>query len=120
MLKQALQAYTKTADYGVQEFATQANFNIGEIYTRLSQDLMRSQRPKNLSALETEQYVVLLEEQAFPFEEEAIEIHETNAQRSWSGVYDNWVKASFRSLAKLMPGRYNKSERKKAYSDAIQ
>lgn len=120
VLKQALQAYTKTADYGVQEFATQANFNIGEIYTRLSQDLLRSQRPKNLSALETEQYVVLLEEQAFPFEEEAIEIHETNAQRSWSGVYDNWVKASFRSLAKLMPGRYNKSERKKAYNDAIQ
>ena len=120
VLKKALQAYTDTADYGVQEFATQANYNIGEIYTRLSQDLMRSQRPKNLSALEQEQYEVLLEEQAYPFEEEAIEIHETNAQRSWSGVYDDWVKASFRSLRKLMPGRYDKSERKRAYSDAIQ
>ncbi len=120
VLKEALQAYEKTADYGVQEFATQANYNIGEIYTRLSQDLMNSQRPKNLSALENEQYEILLEEQAFPFEEEAIEIHETNIQRSWSGVYDNWVKASFRSLAKLMPGRYSKLERKRAYSDAIQ
>ncbi|MGI9286212.1 MAG: tetratricopeptide repeat protein [Pseudomonadales bacterium] len=120
VLKKALQAYTKTADYGVQEFATQANYNIGEIYTRLSQDLMRSQRPKKLSALEQEQYEVLLEEQAYPFEEEAIEIHETNAQRSWSGVYDSWVKASFRSLGKLVPGRYNKLERKRAYSDAIQ
>lgn len=120
VLKKALQAYTETADYGVQEFATQANYNIGEIYTRLSQDLLRSQRPKNLSALEQEQYEILLEEQAFPFEEEAIEIHETNAQRSWSGVYDNWVKASFRSLSKLMPGRYDKPEKKRAYSNAIQ
>ena len=57
-----------------------------------------------------EQYDVLLEEQAFPFEEKAIELHETNAQRTGDGVYDEWVQRSFDVLAKLKPARYAKAE----------
>lgn len=57
-----------------------------------------------------EQYDVLLEEQAFPFEEKAIELHETNAQRTGDGVYDQWVQRSFDVLAKLKPARYAKTE----------
>ena len=53
-----------------------------------------------------EQYDVLLEEQAFPFEEKAIELHEANAQRTGDGVYDEWVQRSFDVLAKLKPARY--------------
>ena len=112
--KKALQAslarYEEAAAYEVQEFATRATFNIGEIYAQLSQDLMNSERPPKMNELELEQYEVLLEEQAFPFEEQSIEIHETNAQRSWVGIYDEWVQRSFESLARLMPGRYNKQE----------
>ena len=37
---------------------------------------------RNLKKLELEQYNVLLEEQAFPFEEQAIKLHETNAART--------------------------------------
>jgi hypothetical protein len=37
-------------------------------------------------------------------------VHEVNIQRSWRGVYDDWVKQSFVSLGKLMPGRYDKPE----------
>lgn len=112
--KKALQAslarYEEAAAFEVQEFATRATYNIGEIYAQLSQDLMNSERPSRMNDLELEQYEVLLEEQAFPFEEQSIEIHETNAQRSWVGIYDEWVQRSFESLARLMPGRYNKQE----------
>ena len=71
---------------------------------------MASDRPVKLSALEQEQYDILLEEQAYPFEEKAIEIHQQNAQRSHLGTYDLWVKNSFASLSQLVPGRYNKHE----------
>lgn len=108
---QALIAYQATADYGVAPFASRATYRIGEIYANLSKELMNSERPKGLDELELEQYEILLEEQAYPFEESAIEIHEVNAQRSWHGDYDEWIQHSFRSLSKLHPVRYNKPPR---------
>lgn len=110
-LEATIKSYEKTLGYGIQTFTTQANFRIGEIYATLSRDLMDSQRPKGLSELELEQYDILLEEQALPFEDQAIAIHAANSERSWTGTYDDWVKQSFRALAKLLPGRYQKPEK---------
>lgn len=109
-LEKALKAQEQVVSYGIAEFATKASFHIGEIYAQLSRDLMDSQRPANLDELELEQYDILLEEQAYPFEEKAIEIHEANARRSHGGLYDTWVKRSYEALAKLLPARYNKTE----------
>ena len=109
-LKKAMQAFQKTAAYGVSQFSTEAGFRMADIYAQLSVDLMASDRPKGLNELELEQYDILLEEQAFPFEDSAINIHEQNASRSWAGIYDKWVKNSFQSLRTLLPGRYAKDE----------
>ena len=67
---------------------------------------MESERPRDLSAEELEQYDLLLEEQAFPFEEKAIGIHEANARRAMDGVYDDWVRKSYAALAAMKPARY--------------
>ena len=61
----------------------------------------------------------MLEEQAFPFEEKATELHEVNARRAASGVYDEWVKKSFDALRELRPVRYGKNERSEGAIDAI-
>lgn len=119
-LDKALVAQEGVLKYGVSEFTTQASFRIGEIYAQLSRDLLKSERPKDLDALALEQYDILLEEQAFPFEEKAIQIHQTNSQRSWKGTYDPWVKNSFEALAKLLPARYKKSETIMEVSNEIQ
>ncbi len=119
-LDKALKAQESVLNYGVADFTTQASFRIGEIYGQLSRDLMKSERPKDLDALALEQYDILLEEQAYPFEEKAIQIHQTNAQRSWKGTYDPWVKHSFEELAKLLPARYKKSESVVEVSNDIQ
>ena len=118
-LKTTLNAYQGVLGYEVAEFTTLANYRIGSVYAQLSRDLMDSERPANLDALALEQYDILLEEQAFPFEELAIEVHQGNAQRSWDGIYDAWVKRSFTALAKLLPGRYQKQEKILEYADAI-
>ena len=115
----ALKGYKKVIGYSVAEFATEANNKIGKIYGQLSEDLMNSQRPKGLDELALEQYEILLEEQAFPFEEKSIEIHTSNAERSWKGIYDDWVKKSFEDLAKLLPARYGKKEVTVEFSDGL-
>lgn len=109
-MEKTLAVYGQALDYGVAEVTTQATYGMAELYRQLGSDLMASERPKNLDADAKEQYDVLLEEQAFPFEEKAIELHETNAQRTGDGIYDQWVQRSFDVLAKLKPARYAKTE----------
>ncbi|HEX9627892.1 MAG TPA: tetratricopeptide repeat protein [Acidiferrobacterales bacterium] len=118
-MQAALKAYGSVAEYGVAEVATASTFRIAEIYRDFSRELLASQRPKGLSPEELEQYDVLLEEQAFPFEEKSIEIHEVNAARVTQGIYDRWVKDSFAALGKLKPVRYAKPERGPEVIDAI-
>lgn len=109
-LEKVLGIYGQALDYEVAEVTTAATFGMAELYRRLGSDLMTSERPKNLDEEAREQYDVLLEEQAFPFEEKAIELHEANARRSGEGIYDEWVRRSFEALAKLKPARYSKVE----------
>jgi len=109
-MEAALKAYEAAADYQVADVTTAATFESAELYRQLGKDLMSSERPKNLKKDELEQYDVLLEEQAFPFEEKAIKLHEVNAARTKDGTYDEWVQKSFAALAQLNPGRYGKVE----------
>jgi hypothetical protein len=51
-----------------------------------------------------------LEEEAFPFEERAIEVHEKNLELMRGGVYNAWIEKSLARLGELSPGRYAKSE----------
>lgn len=110
-MEEVIEAYTTSADYGVAEVTTAATFRLGEIYQRFGADLMDSERPSELDEAALEQYEFLLEEQAFPFEEKAIDLYKANTDRTQDGVYDEWVKRSFDKLAGLMPARYAKSER---------
>lgn len=118
-MKKALATYEKIAAYKIAEFSTAASYQIAEIYHQFSKDLIKSQRPRRLKADELEQYNVLLEEQAYPFEEKSIKIHEANAARSSQGIYDKWVKKSFNVLKKLKPNQYRKTERSEVLSRAI-
>jgi hypothetical protein len=101
------------------EFTTASTYEIADLYSALSKSIMSSDRPQDLSALEMEQYDILLEEQAFPFEEQAIDLHQINLRRAWSGTYDDWVRKSFAELMRLMPGRFNKPESEVTYAQAI-
>lgn len=118
-MEKALADYRDVGKYGIAEITTAATYRAAQIYSELGKSIMASQRPKGLSALELEQYEVLLEEQAYPFEEKAIALHEVNARRAVENLYDDWVKKSFAALSKLLPGRYAKTEKGEAYVDAI-
>ena len=110
-MEDVIAAYTGAADYRVAEVTTAATFRLGEVYQQFSSDLMESARPAELGADAMEQYEILLEEQAFPFEEKSIDLYKANTDRAPNGVYDKWVQKSFEQLALLMPARYAKEER---------
>jgi TolA-binding protein len=117
-MEEALAAYGKAADYGVADVLTEATFELGELYNALAKALYASERPKGLDADASEQYDTLLQEQAFPFEEKAIELHEANAKRAHEGIYDDWVRKSYASLAALKPARYARPDHGEAYVEA--
>lgn len=110
-LEEALNAYALASEPGVAEVSTAVTYQVAAMYRDFGKAILGSQRPKNLSAIELEQYDVLLEEQALPFEEKASETHEVNARRATQGIYDAWVRKSMDALAEMMPVRYGKRER---------
>lgn len=116
LLEKALNAYKEIMSYQIAEYTTESTYRVGELYNHLAKSIMDSQRPDELNAEELEQYEILLEEQAFPFEEKAIEIHATNAARTRDGLYDQWVKKSIDLLAALQPVRYLKTEKTQIYA----
>ena len=109
-METALAGYKAVAAYDVATTTTAATYEMAELYRTLGRDLLASERPKKLSAEEREQFDALLEEQANPFEEQAIAIHELNAKRTVDGIYDESVRKSFAALAELSPARYAKTE----------
>jgi TolA-binding protein len=118
-MEEVLKAYAVASDYGVADVTTAATFRTASLYQDFGKAMLASQRPKGLKKAELEQYNVLLEEQAFPFEEKATELHEVNARRAAKGIYDEWVRNSFAALRELRPVRYGKTEQGGGVVDAI-
>ena len=117
-MKKAIDGFTQAASFGVSEVTTESTYNIAEIYLDFSKALMKSERPHDLNGEELEQYEILLEDQAYPFEEKAIEIHETNVQHIATGTYDASVKDSLARLAEMLPVRYAKVERSESFVES--
>jgi hypothetical protein len=110
LLNQSVVALNRVLDYKVADFSTAATYELARLYQQLAKDLMDSERPTGLGELGLERYDILLEGQAFPFEDQAIAIHISNSNSVYSGIYDEWVKKSFNELSKLQSGRYYKPE----------
>jgi TolA-binding protein len=114
-MQKAIDGYTRAAAYDVAEVTTAATYQIAELYLDFSKALMASERPHDLNGEELEQYDILLEEQAYPFEEKAIDIFETNVRHIASGIYDAAVRESLARLAEILPVRYAKKEKSEVF-----
>ena len=119
LLESTLAQYEQAAAYEVAEVTTAAAYNTAELFTHLGRALLESERPADLGAEALEEYNIQLEDLAFPFEEQAIALHETNAARVESGLYDAWIGKSLAALVELVPGKYAKLERSTGYVTAL-
>ncbi|MGM0451152.1 MAG: hypothetical protein ACQERE_10000 [Pseudomonadota bacterium] len=107
-LAEALDYFRQAERFGYTETATESTYRMAELYRQLARDVMDSERPDDLTDLQADQYDMLLEEEAYPFEEKAIELHQRNQQRIPDGHWTGWVSRSLDSLAELFPARYER------------
>jgi tetratricopeptide (TPR) repeat protein len=106
----AIETFSSLIDYEVGDVTAAATFYLAEIYHDFSVSLMNSERPTNLTAFELEEFELAIEEQAFPFEEKAISVHEKNLELLDIGIYNGWIDKSLARLAALLPASYAKTE----------
>ena len=110
LMKKAVKAFNRLMDYEIGDITAGAIFYLAEIYAHFSTALMTSERPDGLTPLELEEYELAIEDQAYPFEEKAIEVHESNLELISRGVYNDWIDKSLQKLAESVPMRYDKPE----------
>jgi tetratricopeptide (TPR) repeat protein len=110
LMKTATQKFNQLVDYEIGDITAAATFYLAEIYAHFSKALTASERPVGLSPMELEQYELAIEEQAYPFEEKAIQVHESNLKLMSRGVSNLWIEKSLQKLAKSVPARYDKPE----------
>ncbi len=114
-MERALKVFSDMLDYHVADITAAATYRIADLYYDLTQSMLKSDRPRGLSKIERDQYDILLEEQAYPFEEKAIDLHKKNLDLMRRGFYNEWVGKSIAELGKLAPARYARTEQGEAY-----
>ncbi|MEQ9738042.1 MAG: hypothetical protein RLN67_12530, partial [Algiphilus sp.] len=81
---------------------------LAKVYHDFARALLDSQRPAGLSGVALDEYNLLLEDQAYPLEEQAIDLYEANLRRIPQGVWNDAVRASWQALQDLVPARYER------------
>lgn len=114
-LKQVKEGLENILGYEIGETTAAATYYLAEMYYDFNRSLVESERPDDLVGDEKEQYELALEDQADPFEQKAIDIHQKNTELIGLGIYNVWVEKSFTKLAKLVPARYAKFEESSGY-----
>jgi tetratricopeptide (TPR) repeat protein len=115
-----IEAMNGLVDYEIADMTAAATFYIAETYFNFSRSLIESERPSDLKPAQLEEFEMALDEEAFPFEEKAINVHEKNMEMLHAGVLNDWTEKSLNRLAELMPGRYGKHEADSALLVALE
>jgi outer membrane protein assembly factor BamD (BamD/ComL family) len=115
----AIASLGSAAAYGYADISTAATYEIGAVYEDFGQAVLHSEPPSKIGGEELEQYQLLLEEQADPLEQKAIEAHRANLTRFGQGIWNEWIQKSATQLAALAPARYGKNEQREDRYEAL-
>ena len=119
LMQDAIALYGQASVYSHPEITTESTYAIGQIYQHFASALLDSERPKHLTGDQLEQYNILIEDQAFPFEEKAIEFYEINLARTKDGTRSEWISESRKALVVLFPVRYDRKGKLEVYRHDI-
>ncbi|MEJ2473476.1 MAG: tetratricopeptide repeat protein [Desulfobacterales bacterium] len=119
LMKALTREFNTIIAFEIGETTAASTFYLAEIYADFSKALMTSERPEGLSPLELEEYDLAIEEQAYPFEEKSIAVHESNLELISRGIYNEWIDKSLQKLAVLVPARYAKPEESSAIMSSL-
>ncbi|MEX1669731.1 tetratricopeptide repeat protein [Zhongshania guokunii] len=107
-MQAAIDSLAQASAYGFSDITTKADYELGNLYRDFAKALMESEKPRELRGDVLQEYVLLLEEQAYPFEEKAISAFEVNVARVRDGVWTAGMRQSLLALIELAPAKYGK------------
>jgi len=115
----AIEAMGGLVSYEIGDVTAAATYYMAETYFDFSRSLAESERPAGLAPAELQEYDRALDEEAYPFEDKAIGLHEKNLEMMRAGVFNAWIEKSLGRLAELVPGRYAKHEMSDGFLDSV-
>lgn len=119
LLQRASERYESAAEYGFFEFVTMSSYKIGKLYQTFANELRAVPPPESLSADDQQVYKSIIEEQAEPFDQLAVDLYQANIEKAWGGEFNEWIANSFEGMQTLNPTRYSKRELIVSYGDGI-
>ncbi|MFQ5901944.1 MAG: hypothetical protein ACE5IH_10355, partial [Thermodesulfobacteriota bacterium] len=112
LLEALLKEYADVARYRILELQPEVFYQMGVILENFRDSIINSERPKDLTQEEIEEYNFLLEEKAYPYDEEAVKAYEKSVQAGWKH-HTIFVNRSLERLADLRPALYKREFEKK-------
>ncbi len=111
LLQSVIKHFVDAGSYRIADVITASNYYIGRSLELFKDEILGSPNPPGLSGPEAEEYRMLLQEMAYPFEEKALSAYRVNITRSQKlQLLDPWIEKSFARMALLAPWAYGRDE----------
>ncbi len=112
LLQEVIRNFVNAGSFKVAEVSTASNFFIGRSLEQFKDEILHSPRPNGLTVSQLEEYDLLLDEMAYPFEEKALQAYKVNIQRAMElEILDPWIEKSYHRMAELAPWAYLREEK---------
>ncbi|UCF30627.1 MAG: tetratricopeptide repeat protein [bacterium] len=112
LLQEVIRNFVAAGAFRVAEVSTAANYYIGRALEHFKDEILSSPRPEELTGDLLEEYDLLLQEMAYPFEEKALEAYRVNIERAVEfEILDPWIEKSYHRMAELAPWAYLREEK---------
>lgn len=107
LLDGLLRDYSQVAKYKVLELQPEVYLKMGTALENFKETMIQSERPSGMSKEELEEYGFLLEERAYPYEEQSVKAYEKGLLAGARNRINNeWVDKCLKRLASLRPAVY--------------
>ncbi|MDF1535536.1 MAG: tetratricopeptide repeat protein [bacterium] len=111
LLQAVIREFVAAGNYRTSDVITASNFFIGRALELFKEDILASPVPPGLDQEAREEYDLLLQEMAFPFEEKALNAYRVNIKRSVTlEMLDPWIEKTYERMAELAPWAYQRDE----------
>lgn len=115
LLNTILKEYSNIAKYKIADFQAEIFFKMGLALEHFKDSIVQSERPDDFNQDELEEYNFLLEEKAYPYDDQAVKTYERSVTAAVKNmIFDEWMEKSLKKLAFLRPALYKRELMEKA------
>jgi len=109
-----LKEYSNIAKQRIAAFLPEIFFQMGRAIEDYRDSIIHSERPEELSKEELEEYNFLLEEKAYPYDDQAVKTYNRSIEAAIKNmIFNEWMDKSLKRLVDLRPALYKREIKEK-------